>query len=170
MPHLTVSEYLRSLHGGQASLEAPVLLWAAPRPSQIPRPTEHRNVLRRWQPTMKELPLLEPKPEPPGPALVLPVVKSALPNPLTMGVTIGRLDSNDLVIDDRSISRFHGWLAHDAAKGWAFVDANSVFGTWVDGVPVQPTARTPLIDGSTLRLGGVDLQFLLAPSLIARFS
>ncbi|MDP3498917.1 MAG: FHA domain-containing protein [Myxococcales bacterium] len=47
-------------------------------------------------------------------------------NAFALGVTIGRVESNDIIIDDSSISRFHAWLQLDAKKGWMLCDAERV--------------------------------------------
>lgn len=73
-------------------------------------------------------------------------------------VTLGRAGGCDLVIDDDSVSAQHARL--EWAEGqWRVTDLGSVNGTAVDGVKVDPGAAAPLPFGSTLRLGGVRLQF-----------
>lgn len=89
-------------------------------------------------------------------------------NPFAMGVTIGRVDSNDVVIDDASVSRFHAWLQQDdRSLEWALTDAESKNGTWVDAVAATPRQRMPLRDGAVIRVGDVQLTFLLPESLKA---
>jgi pSer/pThr/pTyr-binding forkhead associated (FHA) protein len=73
-------------------------------------------------------------------------------------VTLGRGTGCDLVIDDDSVSAQHARLEW-ADGGWRITDLGSVNGTAVDGVKLSPDAASPLPFGSTLRLGGVRLQF-----------
>jgi hypothetical protein len=88
-------------------------------------------------------------------------------NAFPMGVTIGRVESNDIVIDDPGLSRFHAWLQHDVKKGqWLLCDAESKNGTQLDDAPVASGAKVPLRDGSVITLGQVSLRFLLPTTLI----
>lgn len=105
-----------------------------------------------------------------GEPLVFAVEKSATPgnNPFAMGVTLGRVESNDVVLDDGSVSRFHAWLQRDErTQQWSLTDAESRNGTWVDGQQVAGKARVPLRDGARIKLGDVELQFLLPAALKA---
>lgn len=89
-------------------------------------------------------------------------------NPFAMGVTIGRVESNDVVLDDGSVSRFHAWLQQDERTGqWAITDAESKNGTSVNGAPLGPRQRALLDDGARLKLGEVELTFLLPAALEA---
>ena len=38
-------------------------------------------------------------------------------NAFAMGVTVGRIDTNDVVLDDASVSRFHAYFQKDARTG-----------------------------------------------------
>ncbi|MBL9039896.1 MAG: FHA domain-containing protein [Archangium sp.] len=90
-------------------------------------------------------------------------------NPFTMGVTIGRVENNDIAIDDSSVSRFHAWLQHDErTKAWVLCDAESKNGTYLDGVELDAGQRKPLSDGSVIRLGNAYLRFLLPASVVGR--
>ncbi len=105
-----------------------------------------------------------------GEPLVFLVEKSSTPsnNPFAMGVTIGRVESNDVALDDGSVSRFHAWLQKDErTQLWSLTDAESRNGTWVDGKQLAPKQRVTVHDGSTLKLGDVELKFLLPPALKA---
>ncbi len=58
------------------------------------------------------------------------------------GVTVGRIDTNDIVVDDGSVSRFHAYFQKDARTGdWHVVDAESKNGTWVGPLKLQPNER-----------------------------
>lgn len=77
-------------------------------------------------------------------------------------VTLGRAAGCDLVIDDDSVSARHARLEWEAGA-WRIVDLGSVNGTAVEGVTLAPNAAAPLPYGSTVRLGGVRLQFRDVP-------
>ena len=103
-----------------------------------------------------------------GEARVHLIAKSGKPNAFPMGVTIGRVEGNDIELDHNSISRFHAWLQQDErTKVWALTDAESKNGTWVAGVELSPRQRVPLADQTEIRLGNVFLTFLLPASLWA---
>jgi hypothetical protein len=88
-------------------------------------------------------------------------------NAFLMGVTIGRVASNDISIDDSSMSRFHAWLQQDPrTQGWLLCDADSKNGTTLDGHAVEHGARVPLRDGAVMVLGHASLRFLLPQTLV----
>jgi pSer/pThr/pTyr-binding forkhead associated (FHA) protein len=88
-------------------------------------------------------------------------------NAFPMGVTLGRVESNDIIIEDGSVSRFHAWLQFDERKKtWMLCDAQSKNGTWLDGEVVAAGARVPLRDGAVIKLGQAALRFLLPPALL----
>ncbi len=89
-------------------------------------------------------------------------------NPFAMGITVGRVESNDVVVDDASVSRFHAWLQQDERSGdWSLTDAESKNGTWVDGAQLAAKQRVVLRDGAQLKFGDVVMQFFLADALKA---
>src|SRR5689334_21652323 len=100
------SMFLRDPPTFRASLKSPVLIWKAP-PSDASGQT--------WQGTHSGVGPSRPHE---GEALVFEVTKDPnKQNAFAMGVTVGRIDTNDVPLDDVSVSRFHAWLQHDA-KGW----------------------------------------------------
>ncbi|HEY2729185.1 MAG TPA: FHA domain-containing protein, partial [Polyangia bacterium] len=56
------------------------------------------------------------------------------------------------------LSGVHVRLAR-VAGGWVVEDAGSTNGTWLDGAPLPPGERRPLVAGAELRLAGVGLRF-----------
>lgn len=70
-------------------------------------------------------------------------------------VRVGRLPANDVVLDDKNVSRHHCVL-EAADGGWSVQDLRSTNGTKVNGTPV---ARTTLADGDELTLGTTLLVF-----------
>lgn len=79
----------------------------------------------------------------------------AVPAPV---VTLGRAAACEVVIDDDSVSAQHARLEFDLG-GWRITDLGSVNGTAVEGVKLAPQVPTSLPYGTTVRLGGVKLQF-----------
>lgn len=142
----------------RGALVVPALVWEAPPASSRDSGT--------WRLTGSEV---VPEPRLPGESLVLMLEKAAAhASTFPAGVTLGRADSNDLVIEDASVSRFHAWIHHDEREGsWLVVDAESRTGTWVNGQKLVARQRRALADGDELRLGDAVLRFLLADSLMA---
>lgn len=73
------------------------------------------------------------------------------------GVTIGRGDQNDVVLEDRdrTVSRFHAEVRPEDG-GYVLVDLNSQNGTWVDSERVD---RVTLRAGVPVRIGPYRLVF-----------
>lgn len=71
--------------------------------------------------------------------------------------TIGRTGANDVVLEDLGVSKRHAELVV-ADGSWTVVDVGSTNGTFVNGVRVDPFAKTgiPVESGDVLRLGFVD--------------
>lgn len=68
---------------------------------------------------------------------------------------IGRIDSNHLVIDDRSVSRVHARILLEE-DGVYLEDLGSRGGTLVNNVRIE---RARLRDGDVIHVGEVTLQF-----------
>ncbi len=81
-------------------------------------------------------------------------------NAFAMGITIGRTDTNDIPVDDESVSRFHAWLSK-SPEGWKLVDAESRNGTWVGALKLAPNKAQIIQSGARLRFGEVEVLFLL---------
>ncbi len=73
-------------------------------------------------------------------------------------IVIGRGAGSDVVIDDDSVSAEHARLEFDMGA-WRITDLGSTNGTAVEGVKLAPNVPTPLPYGTTVRVGGVRLQF-----------
>jgi predicted component of type VI protein secretion system len=70
----------------------------------------------------------------------------SLSKPVT---SIGRAETNDVVVDDRWVSRFHAQVQRDAG-GYQVTDLDSKNGTFVNGRRI--TAPTSLSDGDLLQV------------------
>jgi hypothetical protein len=75
-------------------------------------------------------------------------------------VRIGRGPSNDILLDDDSISGSHARLDWDVnSKAWRITDLGSTNGTYVETVRLAPGVPTPLPFGAGIRFGGVRMYF-----------
>lgn len=88
-------------------------------------------------------------------------------SPRDGSVSIGRGATNDVVIDDATLSRVHLVLRRDAAGFWRAQDAGSSNGTRVNGQPIGETP-IPLETGAGLEAGAVRLTFYDAKGLWLR--
>src|SRR4051812_20355676 len=100
----------------------------------------------------------------PSHPLVLQFPGGALP--LQGTVSVGADASNQVVLDDRFVSRFHCRLVPVRGR-WKLEDLDSTNGTWLDGARVS-SAEVDV--GARVRVGGQDLRIersgpLLQPSL-----
>lgn len=139
----------------RASFQHPVLVWEAPRPAEG----------QHWEMTRSQAGRL---PSVGDPRIFQVVKQTTNQHAFALGVTIGRVESNDIVLEDDSVSRFHAFLKFDEkGQSWFLTDADSKNGTWVDGVKMQPSERRIIQDGARMRLGDAELKFLLSSTLIA---
>ncbi len=113
----------------EAQLQAPVLVWEAPARAGDPGAQDELDE-GSWASTTAGGPMSRPRA---GETLVFSVEKvNAKANAFAMGITVGRVDTNDVVVDDASVSRFHAYLQFDARKKtWSLTDADSKNGTFV---------------------------------------
>lgn len=144
------------LHPGQALVKVPVLVWEAP-PSQSSEDED-------WAPTDAGFKTRPTAADP----LVFPVEKVAgRPNPFAMGVTVGRVENNDVIVDDGSVSRFHAWLQYEAKqKTWTLCDAESKNGTFLGAQRLKPNQKVPLTDGARVKFGEAEMTFLSPDGLV----
>lgn len=78
-------------------------------------------------------------------------VHTLLP-PRSEGLTIGRNEGCDLVLDANEMSKRHALFQHKGSK-WSLVDLESKNGTYVDGVRVPAGVQIDLRRGSNLAFG-----------------
>ena len=89
------------------------------------------------------------------------------PNAFALGITVGRTGNNDLEIDDASVSRFHAWFQIDPVSAiWHVCDAESSNGTWCSEQRLSPNRPAPMHDGATVRVGHIDLTFMMPPTFL----
>lgn len=143
-------QFLTDAEGFRTSHQVPVLVWEAGAASR----TDPKLVLDTRAGFVGSRPRS-------GDPLVFEVFKSTKKaNAFAMGITLGRTETNDLPVDDDSVSRFHAWLESDGRE-WRLVDAESRNGTWLGALKLSPRKPEALPDGGRIRLGNVELVFML---------
>lgn len=145
-------------------VKVPVLLWEAPPSDSSPE--------EDWAPTDAGF---RSRPSAADPLVFLVEKVAGRANPFAMGVTVGRVETNDIIVDDGSVSRFHAWLQHDAkTQKWFLSDAESKNGTFVGAQRLKPKQKVELFDGVVLKFGEAAMTFLspeaLAKEILARGS
>lgn len=90
------------------------------------------------------------------PTVVFPVVPGRLSRQLDR-LTVGRSSVCDLVLPFGALSKVHGYL-RVGPQGYAFEDAGSTNGTYLNSVRLVAGESVPLRDGETLRLGDVSAE------------
>lgn len=140
----------------QPLVKVPVLVWEAP-PSQS-SPDED------WAPTDAGFKTRPTASDP----LVFPVEKvPGRANPFAMGITVGRVETNDIIVDDGSVSRFHAWLQFDGRqKTWQLCDAESKNGTFLGAQRLAANQKVVLAPGARVKFGDAAMTFLLPEALV----
>jgi len=99
--------------------------------------------------------------------LLITVPGDTAPRRFTDTVTLGRADSNMVVLDHEVVSAEHATVRR-TSNGWEVVDLGSTNGTFVDGVSISQKTLGP---DAQLRLGtGGPLLQLAIPGLVVRGS
>lgn len=152
-------QFLLDPAGFRARQTAPVLLWVGAKVVQ--------DDDDQWQPTQAGFNATRPNN---GDVLVLIVEKQAAKaNAFAMGITVGRVPTNDVVIDDGSLSRFHAYFQFDTRKSvWTLTDADSQNGTLLQGKKI--TGHQLIDDGAQITFGAVPTRFLSPDKLCAWFA
>ena len=84
-------------------------------------------------------------------------------------LTVGRLPSCDLVINDPSVSKQHAVLRWHGKAGTCTVeDLTSTNGTLLNGQRLEPRREAFVRDGYLLRFGDADFAFFTSQSLYKR--
>jgi hypothetical protein len=101
-----------------------------------------------------------------GEPVVFPLRKrdATAANPFTMGITVGRTENNDVLLEHSSVSRFHAYFQRDGKGQWLLVDAESKNGTWAGPLKLAPNKAEAIADRTLLKFGDLTLQFLLPAS------
>lgn len=74
-------------------------------------------------------------------------------------IVLGREPSNDLMVDERCVSRRHARVRANSGGYW-IEDLGSLNSTFVNGTKIEPEG-TRLLDNDRIALGGIDTQIHL---------
>ena len=76
-------------------------------------------------------------------------------------ITVGRTSNNDIVLLDPQVSRFHAYF-QTLDQGLELVDADSRYGTYVDGRKLAAKRGELVMPDQTIRFGDQSLTLLTA--------
>lgn len=80
-------------------------------------------------------------------------------------VTVGRSRRCDVRIDNESVSKVHGAVRFDEARGCVIVDEHSRNGTRVNGVTLTPGEPAAVYAGAQVSFGDATFVFIDVPTL-----
>jgi hypothetical protein len=96
--------------------------------------------------------------------VVWPLRKSRRALFLRNVITVGRAASNDVVLDDASVSKVHAHLQEQPA--WTVTDTGSSNGSGVNAAQLIKGQAHPLKEQDTVVFGSVVLHFFHTPALL----
>ena len=76
-------------------------------------------------------------------------------------LTIGRAQSNQLVINDSKASSRHAEI-HPTGQGYNIIDLGSMNGTFVNEQRINSGTPRPLSQGNTIRIGDTTLTYIVS--------
>jgi pSer/pThr/pTyr-binding forkhead associated (FHA) protein len=82
-------------------------------------------------------------------------------------IAVGRADTNDIVLPDGSVSRFHAFITQEQAR-YFVAAAGTKNGTFLNDLPLSLEAGSEPVEltaGSRIRFGSVELTFLRGAEL-----
>lgn len=88
------------------------------------------------------------------------VVPDGTEHVLASETLIGRALTADIVLDAPGISMRHARIVSPDPATYFIEDLGSETGTLVNGRPIAPRLRSPLVNGDTIRIGSLDLRFI----------
>jgi len=85
-------------------------------------------------------------------------------------VTLGRASTNDVEINDATLSQTHLMFMERSPGLWTVRDAGSKNGSWLDGFPLAPGKPHPLVSGARLQVAQVCITFYDPAGLFVRLA
>lgn len=74
-------------------------------------------------------------------------------------LSIGRTGSNDLILDDVSVSKIHASLVADAEGNLSAADTGSTNGTFINDTRIAYGKAVKLVEGDRVKFGSVEVVF-----------
>lgn len=80
---------------------------------------------------------------------------------------LGRADTNDIILNDMTVSREHLRLSVEQGR-WVLTPGSEAKATTVSGNPLPPGTSRPLESGDVIKVGGLTLSFYDSKRFIER--
>jgi hypothetical protein len=93
-----------------------------------------------------------------GVPAALELVKKEGTNEFPFGITIGRAENNDVVLEHDQVSRFHAYV-RPGEGCWYLVDNDSRNGTYVNGEKLKPNQPQKLPGNGKVRFGLLEVLY-----------
>lgn len=74
-------------------------------------------------------------------------------------MSVGRTGSNDLILDDVSVSKIHASLVADAKGSLSVADTGSTNGTFINDVRIAYGKAVKLVEGDRVKFGSIEVVF-----------
>lgn len=109
-----------------------------------------------------------PAPGLPDEERIFPLIKAPR-NPFLDRVSVGRAPNCDVIIQDPSVSKLHGYFCDITLEAAVFTDAKSANGTRVNGIIVPPGTSIAVQNGTHIIFGRIQCVFLAPGDVYDRF-
>lgn len=101
-------------------------------------------------------------------AVVVPLRKTKR-NPFAEMITVGRANSNDVILDDTRVSKLHCWFIPPRTNRdpWMIRDHKATNGTYINRMQLAAEMMRPVVASDEIRFGMVEAIFIEAGMLQA---
>ncbi|MFN8671186.1 MAG: FHA domain-containing protein [Candidatus Sericytochromatia bacterium] len=82
-------------------------------------------------------------------------LKKTNKNPFQKKITIGRTTTQDITIDNTSISKYQGHFEYLSSEEISFIDRGSTNGTFINNVKLEPSVNNNVKDGDIISFSGI---------------
>ncbi len=99
---------------------------------------------------------------------IIPIIKT-LRNPFASKIIVGRTSTQDIIIDDLLISKFHAYFENFGNNELALIERGSTNGTFINSVKIKPAIKNFIKDQDEISFGGIKYIFYSTRSAYAVF-
>lgn len=89
---------------------------------------------------------------------IIPITKTAR-NPFQSKIIVGRTSTQDIIIDDLKVSKFHAYFEYTSNNQYALIERGSTNGTILNGVKLEPSIQNIVKDQDKISFGGINYIF-----------
>lgn len=85
-------------------------------------------------------------------------VKKSSRNPFLKKIIVGRTTTQDIIIDNSNISKYHGHFEYKAEDDLSFTDRGSTNGTLVNNIKLEASIPMNIKDGDAISFSGINYK------------